>query len=97
MQARGRLPVMTTKTYLSAQPLLEDSFRLGVQVINSGFRPTVMIAIWRGGTPMGIAVQALLAYRGIETDHTCDKNAILYQRPKDLTLYAFHGEFEVIQ
>jgi hypoxanthine phosphoribosyltransferase len=60
---------MTEKTYLSAQQLLEDSFRLGAQVISSGFQPTIMIAIWRGGTPMGIAIQELLAYRGIETDH----------------------------
>ncbi len=60
---------MTTKTYLSAQQLLEDSFRLGAKVISSGFRPTIMIAIWRGGTPMGIAIQELLAFNGIETDH----------------------------
>jgi hypoxanthine phosphoribosyltransferase len=60
---------MSTKTYLSAQQLLEDSFRLGAKVIASGFKPTVMIAIWRGGTPMGIAIQELLAYSGIETDH----------------------------
>lgn len=60
---------MTTKTYLSAQQLLEDSYRLGVEIINSGFKPTMMIAIWRGGTPMGIAIQELLSYQGIETDH----------------------------
>ena len=60
---------MVEKIYLSAQQLLEDSFRLGAQVIESGFRPTVMVAIWRGGTPMGIAVQEMLAYHGIETDH----------------------------
>ena len=42
---------MTNKVYLSAQQLLEDSFALGAQVIASGFRPTFMIAIWRGGTP----------------------------------------------
>jgi hypoxanthine phosphoribosyltransferase len=60
---------MTTKTYLSAQQLLEDSFTLGARVIASGFKPSMIIAIWRGGTPMGIAVQELLAYEGIETDH----------------------------
>ncbi len=60
---------MTNKVYLSAQQLLEDSFKLGAQIVASGFRPSVMIAIWRGGTPVGIAVQELLAYAGIETDH----------------------------
>jgi hypoxanthine phosphoribosyltransferase len=60
---------MSEKLYLSAQQLLEDSFRLGAEIIKDGFRPTIMIAIWRGGVPMGIAVQELLTWYGIETDH----------------------------
>ena len=60
---------MSEKLYLSAQQLLEDSFRLGAEIIRDGFRPSIMIAIWRGGVPMGIAVQELLAWYGIETDH----------------------------
>jgi hypoxanthine phosphoribosyltransferase len=60
---------MSEKQYLSAQQLLEDSFRLGAEIIKDGFRPTIMIAIWRGGVPMGIAIQELLAWYGIETDH----------------------------
>ena len=60
---------MSQKLYLSAQQLLEDSFRLGAKIIQHSFRPTIIIAIWRGGTPMGTAVQELLAYHGIDTDH----------------------------
>ena len=60
---------MSEKQYLSAQQLLQDSFRLGANVILDGFRPTIMIAIWRGGVPMGIAIQELLTWYGIETDH----------------------------
>ena len=58
-----------SKLYLSAQGLLEDSFELGAEVYRSGFRPSVIIAIWRGGTPIGIAVQELFAYMGVDTDH----------------------------
>ncbi len=57
------------KTVLSAQDLLEDSFRLGLDVLESGFEPTMIIAIWRGGTPVGMAVQEILSYAGIEADH----------------------------
>ncbi len=57
------------KTVLSAQQLLEDSFDLGLKVLESGFRPTMIIAIWRGGTPVGLAVQEILAYTGVESDH----------------------------
>lgn len=60
---------MSEKQYLSAQQLLEDSFRLGAEIIKDGFRPSIMIAIWRGGVPMGIAIQELLTWYGIETDH----------------------------
>ncbi|MFK7830330.1 MAG: phosphoribosyltransferase [Congregibacter sp.] len=60
---------MSDKVYLSAQQLLEDSFRLGAEVVVSGFRPTMMIAIWRGGAPVGVAVQEYLAYCGIHSDH----------------------------
>jgi hypothetical protein len=60
---------MSEKHYLSAQQLLEDSFSLGAEVIKDGFRPSFMIAIWRGGVPMGIAIQELLTWYGIETDH----------------------------
>jgi len=57
------------KTVITAQELLEDSFNLGLQVLESGYEPTMIIAIWRGGTPVGMAVQEILAYCGVESDH----------------------------
>lgn len=57
------------KLYLSAQGLLEDSFRLAQQVHASGFRPTFIVALWRGGAPIGLAVQEYLAHRGVPSDH----------------------------
>ena len=44
------------KRYVTAQELLLDSFQLGLRIFKSGFRPSFIIAIWRGGTPGGIAV-----------------------------------------
>jgi len=66
---------MTQKTYLDAQQLLEDSFQLAANVYRSGFRPSFIVAIWRGGAPMGIAMQELLAYRGVESDHIAIRTA----------------------
>lgn len=60
---------MTDKTYINAQELLEDSVRLAIQIYESGFRPQFIVGIWRGGTPVGIAVQELLDYLGIPTDN----------------------------
>jgi hypoxanthine phosphoribosyltransferase len=57
------------KKFISAQELLEDSVRLGIKILESGFKPHFIVAVWRGGTPMGILVQELLDYFGIKTDH----------------------------
>jgi hypoxanthine phosphoribosyltransferase len=45
------------KIVISAQDLLEDSIELGIRILESGFEPTMIIAIWRGGTPVGMALQ----------------------------------------
>ena len=60
---------MIKKTYVTAQSLLDDSFRLGLKVMEDGFYPDYIIGIWRGGTPVGIAVQELLKYHGYPSDH----------------------------
>lgn len=60
---------MTEKYYISSQELLEDSFRLGLEVHRSGFRPDFIVGVWRGGAPIGIAVQEILHFCGIRTDH----------------------------
>lgn len=57
------------KVFISAEELLRDSFALARQVLESGFRPNFIIGVWRGGAPVGIAIQEFLDYVGIETDH----------------------------
>ena len=55
---------MVEKLYPEPQELLDDSNALGAKILESGFRPDVIIALWRGGTPIGIAVQEFLDYYG---------------------------------
>jgi uncharacterized protein len=57
------------RLYVTAGELLADSFRLGLKILDSGYRPTHIAGIWRGGTPVGIAVQELLDFCGVRTDH----------------------------
>jgi uncharacterized protein len=57
------------KIYISADDLLRDSMELARQVVASGFRPTYLVAMWRGGAPIGIAVQEVLDYHQIHVDH----------------------------
>ena len=60
---------MTKKTFLKENELINDSFRLGVDIFQSGFSPTFIVGLWRGGSSVGIYVQECLQYLGIETNH----------------------------
>jgi uncharacterized protein len=57
------------KLFISADSLLRDSMELARLIVRSGLRPTFLVAMWRGGAPIGIAVQELLEYHGIHCDH----------------------------
>ena len=57
------------KLYVSADELLEASYQLAWRIYESDFRPDFIIAIWRGGTPVGIAVQEFFDLMGVESDH----------------------------
>lgn len=78
------------KTVLSAQDLLEDSIELGIRILESGFEPTMIIAIWRGGTPVGMAVQETLAYCGVEADHIAIRTSS-YTGVDQRSAVAIHG------
>ena len=60
---------MAEKLFLDAEELLLDSFRLGAKIVKDNFKPTYIVAIWRGGTPIGVAVQEMLHYHGCQSDH----------------------------
>lgn len=57
------------KHFLDEDTLIQDSFRLGVQIYESGFQPTFIVGLWRGGSAVGIYVQECLQTLGIVTDH----------------------------
>ena len=57
------------KLFISADQLLKDSMELARRVVASGMRPTFLVAMWRGGAPIGITVQEVLEYHSIHADH----------------------------
>lgn len=65
----AKIGSMVEKHFIEEADLIEDSFRLAVDVFNSGFRPTFVVGLWRGGSSVGIYVQECLQYLGVETDH----------------------------
>ena len=60
---------MQDRTFISADDLLLDSFRLATEVFRDDYRPDFLVGLWRGGSAVGIAVQEGLDYMGAPTDH----------------------------
>lgn len=57
------------KQYLSADDFYLDSFRLAKKIVDSGWRPDYIIALWRGGAPVGVCVHEFFQYCGIPAKH----------------------------
>jgi hypoxanthine phosphoribosyltransferase len=85
------------KRYLTAQELLNDSFELGLRIYKSGFRPSFIIGVWRGGTPVGIAVQEILDHLGVKTDHIAIRTSSYYGIKKRDKEVRVHGLEYVIR
>lgn len=81
------------KKFITAQQLLEDSFRLASKVYQDGFRPQFIIGIWRGGAPIGIAVQEYFDFKKVETDHIAVRTSSYYgidQQSKTIKVHGLH-------
>ena len=81
------------KRFITAQELLEDSFRLAAKVFEDGFRPQFIVGIWRGGAPIGIAVQEYFDFKKIETDHIAVRTSSYYginQQSKEIKVHGLH-------
>lgn len=81
------------KVYLTAQSLLEDSFRLAAKVYKDGFRPQFIVGIWRGGAPIGIAVQEFFEFKNAPTDHIAVRTSSYYginQQSREIRVHGLH-------
>ena len=62
-------PMDVQKLYISPSDLRLDSMRLASKLYKDEFRPDFLVALWRGGAPIGIAVHEYLKWHGCNSDH----------------------------
>jgi hypoxanthine phosphoribosyltransferase len=74
------------KIFISANDLLRDSIALAMKILRAGFRPSHIVGVWRGGAPVGIAVQEVLEYHGLDTDHIAIRTSSYYGIDKQSAL-----------
>ena len=60
---------MAGKRYLSADEFLHDSWRLASAVRKSGWQPDILIALWRGGAGVGVALHEFFKATGWNVRH----------------------------
>ncbi|MEK9535233.1 MAG: phosphoribosyltransferase family protein [Halieaceae bacterium] len=90
------------KQFIEEQALLEDAFRLAVNIFDSGFRPDFIVGIWRGGSTVGIYVQECLQYLGVKTDHIAIRTSYrgqpsygeLIENPESIRVHGLQYLFE---
>ncbi|MBP5790912.1 MAG: hypoxanthine phosphoribosyltransferase [Kiritimatiellae bacterium] len=55
--------------YLSANEYQSDMWRLAARIRSSGWKPDLLIALWRGGAPVGICVHEFFKATGWDVQH----------------------------
>jgi len=56
------------KDFITPQQFFEDSAKLGKKIVDSGFRPTFILGIWRGGAVPALVIDEVLRYHGYRAD-----------------------------
>ncbi len=62
------------KVYIDARDFLRDGWRLARKILDSGWRPDWLIALWRGGAPVGAAVHEFFKCHGLSPRHAALKS-----------------------
>jgi uncharacterized protein len=81
------------KYFIGADELLEASFLLAECIYKSGFRPEFIIGVWRGGAPVGIAVQEYFDLVGAPADHIAIRTSSYYgidQQQKEVKVFGLN-------
>lgn len=60
---------LNDKHYLSADEYLRDTWSLAAEVKRSGWKPDILIALWRGGAPVGVALHEFFKVSGWSVQH----------------------------
>ena len=81
------------KLFIKSEDLLSDAFKLAWKVFESGYKPNYIVGVWRGGAPIGIAVQELLSVLGIQSDHIAIRTSYykgIDQTEGDVSVYGLN-------
>lgn len=76
--------------HVDARELQIMSLQLAKKIYDSGFRPTKLIALWRGGTPIALYIHEYFKYKGHNIDHIAIRTSS-YQGMERQKVIRVHG------
>lgn len=59
---------VSEKYFVAVNTLFSDSFELANKIYEN-YKPTFVVALWRGGCPIGMSIQEFFAKKGVKTNH----------------------------
>jgi len=90
----------TEKHFISANELLLDSYKLARKVYQSDFKPNLIVGVWRGGSPIAIAVHEYFDFKGLPSQHCAIKASSYYgieAQHADISLSGIENLIELLQ
>ena len=90
---------MESKLYVSADAYLRDVFRLARRILDSGWTPDDLIALWRGGAPVGMGIHEFLYCHGFRPRHRvlkCQSYTGIESRGQEVTFEGAEAVFESV-
>lgn len=80
------------KRFISPNELFSSSIKLGTKIVQTGWKPNFIIALWRGGSVPGMCVQEVLEYSGIPVDHIAVRTSsyVGMQQQKEIRVHGLH-------
>lgn len=84
------------KLFVTAEALRDLSHQLAHHVWQSGFRPTHLVALWRGGAPIALHMDEYFALLGLKVDCTDVRTSsyVNQQQHRDVRV---HGEHYLVE
>lgn len=79
------------KLYITSEELRNLSHQLAHHVWQSGYRPTHLVALWRGGAPIALYMDEYFALLGLQVDCT-DVRTSSYVNGEQQRDVRVHGE-----
>jgi len=82
---------MAQKHYITPEDLRKGSYQLAMMALRDSFHPDMMIALWRGGAPIGCHVHEAYKFHNVDVDHIAIRTSRFEGIDKEASKISVHN------